>query len=300
MKKNLFIFLFFVFTSLFSQTYTPLLKDGNKWYMSFVDSNYDQCLYVSGRSNYIYKIDGETIINGKTYKKIICEFVSGAHYIRFCGDNLQGNVAALLREDISERKVYRYNSNSNSETILYDFSLKVNDAFPTNGFDTYFLNNGSPTISSIGYGTVFNEEVRYFGIVGLQGYSNAVYEGIGSASGLLELPFYVGISYGNVLTCFENTSGLSCNSQLVLGASENSVEKNLTLYYSKENQGFKIIGNPSQDYKVSFYENTGRLLEEVNTKGKQSFSLKNTVKNKILFYTITSNVNSWKGKIMIQ
>ncbi|WP_333851843.1 hypothetical protein [Epilithonimonas sp.] len=299
MKKNLLILLLFAFFNVFSQAYTPLLQEGNKWYVSFIDSNYDQCLYISGRSNYVYKIDGETIINGKTYKKIICDFESGPHYIRFCGDNLQGNLAALLREDINERKVYRYYPNSNTETVLYDFSVKVNDAFPTNGFDTYFLNNGAPKISAIGYGTVFNTEVKYFGIDGLSGGTNVVYEGIGNKSGLLELPFYVGISYGNLLNCFENTAGQSCNSQLVLGTSENSTEKNLTLYYSKENQDFKVLGNPSQDYKVGFYEATGRLIEERNAKGKQSFSVKNIIKNKILFYTITSQGKSWKGKIII-
>ncbi len=300
MKKNLFVLLLFTFINAFSQSYTPLLKEGNKWYVSFVDSNYDQCLYITGRTNYVYEVGGEEIIGGKTYKKILCDFGLYPYHIRFCGDNLQGNVAALLREDINERKVYRYNPNSNTETVLYDFSLQVNDSFPTNGFDTYFLSNGSPTVANIGYGKVFNTDVKYFGINGLHGLNNAVYEGIGSESGLLELPFYIGISYGNVLNCFENAAGQSCNSQLVLGISENFTEQNLTLHYSKSNNDFKIIGNPFQDYKISFYESTGRLVEEVNANGKQTFSLKNDIKNKILFYTITSLGKSWKGKVMIQ
>lgn len=300
MRKNLLIVLLFIFVNIFSQAYTPLLQYGNKWYVGFVDSNYDQCLYISGRTNYVYEVGGEEIFNGKTYKKILCDFGLSPYHIRFCGDNLQGNVAAYLREDIAERKVYKYNPNSNSETIIYDFSLKANDSFPTSGYDTYFLHNGSATVTDVGYGTVFNTEVKYFRINGLQGSKNLVYEGIGSESGLLELPFYIGISYGNLLDCFENTAGQSCNSQLVMGTAEQSTEKNLTLYYSKENRDFKILGNPSQDYKVSFYEATGRLAEEVNAKGKQNFSLRNTVKNEILFYTIKSEGRIWKGKVMIQ
>ena len=77
------------------------------------------------------------------------------------------------------------------------------------------------------------------------------------------------------------------------------MQKNINLYYSKEHQNFKILGESSQDFTIEFYEASGKLTEEVKTKGNQNFVLKNTVKNKILFYIITYQSHSWKGKILI-
>ena len=301
MKKILLILSMSTFLNLFSQEYTPLLKEGNIWHIIFYDTNYDQCLFLAGNSSYRYKIDGEATINGKNYKRIITEFASGNPTpIRFCGDVLQGNLAALLREDIAERKVYRYNSTTNTETLLYDFSVQVNDPVPVDSFDAKYC-GCDRMVKSVGFGNVFNTNVKYFEAVSLTDVSNYgfIYEGIGSFSGLLEEPNKLNLSYGNRMNCFENTSGVSCNSQLVLGTSENTVAKNINLYYSKEHQNFKILGESSHDFTVEFYEASGKLTEEIKTKGNQNFVLKNNVKSKILFYIITYQSHSWKGKILI-
>lgn len=303
MKKNLFILLLFAFVNLFSQAYTPLLKEGNKWWVSLSEGYCETC-NPSASFWYIF-INGETAIDGVVYKKIYSNlyFVnpisptgpfpgSPGHYT-----NNPDVFQCLMREDLTSRKVYFLDANTNTEKLIYDFSAQIGDVVNCN----WRWGGGESiiTIDNIEYGSVFGKDnVKTFKL----DYSKNIYQGIGSRSGLFSAPsnpFFEVASYS--LGCFEDVSGKSCDSQfVVLETSENSSEKNLTLYYSKENQDFKILGNPSQDYKVSFYEGTGRLSEEVNTKGKQSFSLKNTVKNKILFYTITSQGKSWKGKIMIQ
>ena len=297
MKKNLFIFLFFVFTSLFSQSYTPLLKEGNKWWVYYREGWCDIC-NAQYKASYIF-INGETTVSGVIYKRIYSNLYHINPYGPFGTDVPNTNnpdvFECLMREDTNTRKVYFLDASTNKEKLLYDFYAQNGDIIDSEW--KWGSNNWPVTINSILYGSVFGRNnVRTF-----QTDSGYIYEGIGSQSGLFtrpgSQPFEIGAYW---LDCFEDTSGKSCISQFVLGTAENSIEKNLILYYSKDNNDFKILGNLSLDYKVSFYETTGRLLEEVNTKGKQSFSLKNTVKNKVFFYTITSQGSLWKGKVMVE
>lgn len=295
MKKNLLIVLLFIFFNVLSQSYTPLLKEGNKWWVYYREGYCDFC-NPQYRAYYIF-INGETVVDNVVYKRIYSNLYRNCPYMGSCTNPTNPDVfECLMREDLITKKVYFLDSNTNTEKLIYDFSAQAGDVL-----DVYWRwgGEGYPTaIDDIVYGSVFGKEnVKTF----VSGYHN-IYEGIGSQSGLFTrpagLPFEVGAFW---LDCFEDTTGKSCVSQfVVLGTSENSTEKNLTLYYSKENQDFKILGSPSQDYKVSFYEATGRLSEEVDTKGKQNFSLRNIVKNEILFYTIKSEGRIWKGKVIIQ
>lgn len=297
MKKNLFILLLFAFINCFSQAYTPLLKEGNKWWVYYREGWCDIC-NAQFKAYYIF-INGETTISGVTYKKMYSNLYHINPYGPF-GNGIPNTnnpdvFECLMREDIVARKVYFLDTSTNTEKLMYDFSGQIGDA--VNSEWKWGSNNWPVTINNILYGSVFGRN----NIKTFQTDSGLIYEGIGSQSGLFTRPdgqpFELGAYW---LDCFEDNLGKSCISQFVLGTSEDSLEKNLTLYYSKENSDFKILGNPSQDYKISFYESTGRLVEEVNAKGKQNFYLKNTVKNRILFYTISSQGNSWKGKVMIQ
>lgn len=299
MKKNLLILFLFAFFNVFSQTYTPLLKEGNKWWVYYREGYCDIC-NAQFRAYYIF-INGEITISGVTYKKIYSNLYHINPYGPFGNGESNTNnpdvFECLMREDTATKKVYILDPVTNTDKLLYDFSAQKGDVIDSNfrwGFYNYPV-----TIDDVVSGSVFGKDnVKTF----KSDYNNNIYEGIGSQSGLFSRPaghpFEIGAYW---LDCFEDTVGKSCDSQFVLlGTSENSIDKNLTLYYSKLNNDFKVLGNLSQDYKVTFYESTGRLIEEVNAKGKQSFSLKNIIKNKILFYTITSQGKSWKGKVMIQ
>lgn len=292
MKKNLFILLlFFTSFNLFSQSYTPLLKEGNKWWESYWDSSgYN----FYGRENYYYFINGESLLNGFIYKKIYYNkyetCLSPLSFFSCYPTNNPDQFVGLYREDILGKKVYQYDGgDSSGDFLVYDFSKNIGEAMTP-----YQL-----TIEEINYGNVFSRNVKGFKFSQNSPIQNFyIYEGIGSGNGLFS-GRNDSFEVGRDLLCFEDTSGKFCNSQFILGNSESNLEKSLTLYYSKETQNYKIIGNPLLDYKISFYEATGRLLEEVNAKGNQSFYLKNTTKN-ILFYTITNQGKSWKGKIMVQ
>jgi hypothetical protein len=123
MKKRL-NFLFYFFSALlFSQDYVPLLDDYNEWQ---VTNCYFGCLTD------FYYTDGDTITDGYNYK-----ILDGYHFI---------SRSILLREDILEKKVFLnfIQETGNTEYLLYDFSLNIDDSID-------MKNPISPFIENAGY-----------------------------------------------------------------------------------------------------------------------------------------------------
>ena len=67
----------------------------------------------------LYKVEGDSIINGMTYKKI---FSSNEQ-------NQQWQLFRLMREDAENAKVWIWNGYSNKENLEMDFALNVGDIF---------------------------------------------------------------------------------------------------------------------------------------------------------------------------
>ena len=120
MKKRL-SFLFYFFSALlFSQDYVPLLDDYNEWQ---VTNCYFGCLTD------VYYTDGDTITDGHNYK-----ILDGYHFI---------SRTILLREDILEKKVFLnfIQATGNTEYLLYDFSLNIDDSIDMKNPISPFLEN---------------------------------------------------------------------------------------------------------------------------------------------------------------
>lgn len=288
---KLYLFFSIVFTNLiFSQQYKPLLVDGNKWHVSFYDGRPDiSCINISQSTSYIYKISGDSIVNGKTYKKITFDFTKYP-YIRGCGSfqNEKNNFAALLREDINEKKVYRNINGTINENVLYDFSLNTGNEIPITGYD--FDNFNTTNVDKVLFGSIFG---KYFSLINT-GY---LFEGIGSSNGLLEFPGQRPFEFGHWLECFETSSGIVCNG--FLANSEISINpSNPKLYFSKTDKSLKIILPENKIVKVDFYDSAGQLIKQISTKSNQSFYLDRNFKG-ILFYKITDD-KVYSGKLILE
>lgn len=295
MKKTLLLFASFFATQLSSQEYVPLLKEGNKWHQTTVNYNFGGPSTIHG---FYYFINGEETKNGFVYKKLY----SKTH----CFSSLYPSPCfpiessefffKLIRENVDEKKVYYYDEQSNSDFLLYDFSLKVGDDIPNN-FPYHAVNTTYDTykITSIDNGKVFNRNVKSF-----SDYSLRIYEGIGSNTGLFSAPGSPIFEGGNWLSCFEDaTSEKSCDSQF-LNIKDISKRKAFTLAYSKELDQFKIFGKKG-DCIVKFYDASGKLLNEVLVKSGEYFTIKYvTSQNKILFYELTSSGITERGNLLLR
>ena len=164
------LFIIFLFPKAgMSQSYTPLLDTFNEWHFT---TCYSGCLTD------VYYTDGDTVVNGKTYK-----ILDGFHYI---------SRSFLIREDISNQKVYLLFDGPNilkSEILLYDFSIQAGDTFlMENPISPFPPNPGNFICDSIISRPLLdgnNYKHFYFHPIDtLQAYSqNAIWiEGIGSLS----------------------------------------------------------------------------------------------------------------------
>ena len=107
------------------KAYRPLVEDGKVWKVGGVGSNPVQLV------EYCY-FDGDTIIDGKTCKQMMCQrYVNAEHpdYAVISQYPMLRNVGAWYEED---KKVFIYDTNSKRFKKIYDFSVDANDTLLIN------------------------------------------------------------------------------------------------------------------------------------------------------------------------
>ncbi len=297
MKKYLLLFASFFIKELSSQEYVPLLKEGNKWYQTNINYNFGGPSSITG---YYHFINGEETKNGFTYKKLYFNtYCYSSLYPSPCFPVESSDVFfKLIRENVDEKKIYYYDEQSNSDVLMYDFSLNIGDEIPNNLYLTNNNYHDGNQVKSIVNGKVFNRNVKSFSIDDYGSYN--IYEGIGSNTGLFYKPGGRMFEGGNWLTCFEDiSSGKSCDSEF-LNTKEVAKKKAFTLAYSKESDSFKIFGK-NGECNVKFYDASGKLLNDLKLNIGEYFSLKSmTSQNKVLYYELTSSGITERGSLLLR
>ncbi len=151
MKSRILLLLLLFPVYLFSQNYIPIPADSTSEWRYYHQWHFksDPCLFYD---DYRVFINGDTIINGKTYKKM---YKTGKHGETPLGPNsncnppvIYSNVyAASIRSDSG--KVYLIKQYYNSELLMFDFTLGVGDTVPYFGdenntiinIDSVLINN---------------------------------------------------------------------------------------------------------------------------------------------------------------
>ena len=182
MKQLIILILFSIGTTLYSQ---PMLEIGTKW-------TYSQFSLLNFRIEpSILSITGDTLINGTKWFRLegdrSCPFPNPADL-------------PFIREE--NRRWFVYTTDTQIESLLYDFSLVAGDTLFVNLFEPDFT--VTFPIDSVGTkvidGTLFN--VQYIGPAGLQHI-----EGIGSNNYLFTLDKYsICDPEAGPIRCFENTT----------------------------------------------------------------------------------------------
>lgn len=306
MRKILTLLIFIFFAKFYTQQYVPLLQEGNKWY-EYNEYYSDGLGEISLTS---ISIDGEETKNGIVYKKLISNLYSKClnRYAYPTGCSLTGNPDVfykLLRETVEERKVYYYDETTNSEVLLYDFSLNIGDEIPYN-FPLSAANaehdpNYIWIINNIIHnGKVFDKTIsKTFTKNNSYPNSNNLYEGVGSNLGLLYPPGRPIFEGGNWLVCFENTaSGKSCESSFLSSKEILNPEK-ISVVYSKNSNSFKVVGKSSEKFQATFYDFSGKLLATKMVKSNEDFYINTGSQHGVFIYKLTSSSGVFTGKIIV-
>ena len=115
--------------------YRPMIEDGKVWKVGSTEGISDSIVKMVD----YYYLDGDTIIDGKTCKKMMCQrYVSPEHpdYDVIIQFPLLRNIGAWYEED---KKVYFYNAQNKQYKMMYDFSLDANETFLIDDYYSYVI-----------------------------------------------------------------------------------------------------------------------------------------------------------------
>ena len=97
-----------------NEDYAPMVVEGYSWNLVYTGADYG--VDIETYHTYTEKIEGDSIIDGVVYKKLWEAYDANLENKQFL---------ALIREDITEQKVFAYNDGA--EVLLYDLGVEVGD-----------------------------------------------------------------------------------------------------------------------------------------------------------------------------
>ena len=115
--------------------YRPFIEEGKVWKVGSTTGISDSIVKMVE----YYYFDGDTIIDGKTFKQMMCQrYVNHNHpdYAVIVKYPLLRKVGAWYEED---KKVYFYNATSKQFRMMYDFSLNANDTLLIDNYYPYVI-----------------------------------------------------------------------------------------------------------------------------------------------------------------
>ncbi len=296
MKKFLFLFLSSCAfpQAMPAQNYTPFPEDIAVWDVYERPSEPDPRLTAFHR----YTMDGDTIINGKSYNKIYCSRWAWTYPPSELNMTRLGYCFGI-RQDITNKKVYRTITINNStvDTLLYDFDLKVGDIIPP----TAATRPGAPAqiVSSID--TVVYSEKKYKRLNlkgGLDG--AALIEGVGNANGLIEYTdgFF---EAADVLNAFCNSTTSDCKDLLALTIQRVNAKNQVRTYPNPFTDKLTIIfDDETIKWDVVISDVLGKEIQRFNQVSKQLTVDRNEMKNGVYFLKFSDKDEAFVKKIIVQ
>lgn len=251
----------FVGLSIAAQEYIPILKEGSFWVMkeSWLSGNVVCSEYSK------VQVDGDTVINGVTYKKLKSAPLRDQNGETYCIEpplfldesEFTPITTYFLREDVDEKRLYiytEYPSETWGEFTVCDFSLEVGDQMvnyfaPIDGIDLFV-----ETIQ-----TTSDNRTQY-----IMDDGSAYTEGIGKVEGnsQIYLSTVHGISYE--VACHGNDEGADSCTGVLSTTSELLPE-------------IKIYPNPTSDkiYFTNLENNSFKLYSILGKEMSFQFSAEN-------------------------
>jgi hypothetical protein len=168
-----------VFTSFLAQDdydYRPMIEEGKVWKVGNTQTILDNSVQVVD----YYYFDGDTIIDGKTCKQMMCQrFVSPNYSNEFWSPkNSLSKVGAWYEED---KKVYVCREGTLGMEMLYDFSLDPNDTLILNDYQPDYIVGPKQTGGLNGFKGVYRDVM----LCGQDIYITTWLEGVGGINGPL-------------------------------------------------------------------------------------------------------------------
>jgi hypothetical protein len=316
-KTLLLLFTFLLSLTCFGQNSVypyPLPPDPSVWTMDVIGQPQPSGCGLYGGTycgSYRDRMEGDTLIGSKTYKKVLETYhivwhpnATNGYYT---GDSLYHTYQGAVRQDTLAGKVFFCMPGRNTDTLLYSYHLSIGDTFPKcylyhDSLTTGFL----PVVRKIDTIQIGSLHYRRFNFSSTLNALPSIIQGVGSTEGLLT-GLYKFFEGGPELVCFNgNPIGSplmysECKAPFSTGLEEISVPL------------FTIAPNPSPGgiFSISGLENHAMILEVYSVLGDKIASLKtvsykqeldlSTQPKGMYFYRVTSeNKLIGSGKLVIE
>ena len=203
MKRLIILLVFVCFTKVnIAQLYQPFPTDSAMWreWAYELDASYNDTW------DYQYFIQGDTIIVGKNYHKIL--YTGTYHHVSWTSGwtNYVNQYKGAFREDTAKHILFCPPGDI-IEYVLYDFNLNVGDTLSQSYMNSLGSGNWVSAIDSILVGGQYHKQYHISNDTASSSWNlNYVsfIEGVGSTFGLL------GLGGGSLWPVFERESHLSC------------------------------------------------------------------------------------------
>lgn len=258
--------------------------------------------------NYQNFINGDTVINGKTYHKI---YSSGKRYSYVSNSGstsyYQNVYKGCIRED-SLKHVYFYLNAL--EYLLYDFNLDLGDTLSDNLHGMGLMHSYDPSIKlivnaidSVIVGGDYHKRYRF----DYSYHTLYLIEGIGSSDGLLET-FDCYPSYSTDLICFKQDNidaypfGQGCDLG-VTGIEEIASEQKIQLFPNPSHGTFTInfMDDAPENAILRISDQLGQTVYEKKLTGNKSHQINaGKIADGIYFIRIQSKGKAYLMKLIIK
>jgi hypothetical protein len=198
--------------------YRPFVEEGKVWKLGGTSENPVQWVEY-------YYFDGDTIIDGKVCKQMMCQRYYGPDYqdddcITIPIPDLR-YVGAWYEED---KKVYYYTIN-NQLKMMYDFSLEANDTLLVDN-EYQFVVGPKQTGGLKGFKDVYRDIMWYWSESGSSSYSTTWLEGVGSIDGPTNNVFFSSVKRSPLLmSCVVGDEVIYLNDEYEDGATPAEARK---------------------------------------------------------------------------
>lgn len=281
-----------------STPYYPLL-DKPKWYTVLPT-------IIEGTS--VRKIEdiGDTLINGTSYTIINISpynLPNLPNTYPFYYDT--GNV--YLREDVLDKKVYQKSSTSGfPDSLIYDFSLNVGDAFP--GIPAITLTTIDSVLIASGYHKRFIFTYANDSIVWIEGVGN-ITNPLGTNAWFYYLGFHIICSYQNDTLVYDEGGLYAINCGNITSDNHHELtmqNSELSIVPNPNNGSFSVVVDllTKQTVDLNIYNSLGQVEQIIysNTvleSGKKVINCSEKLKAGVYFVKLSYEGKSWITKLFV-
>ncbi len=296
MKKLLLLFstLLAFFANGQTSVYHPFPESNAIW-----NIHYQFYCFFNGTSdeNYSITISGDTLISSQTYHKLTTPYVQ-SFSTGTCGGISTGYKGAI-RQDIINRKVYFVPPSSNTEQLLYDFTMQVGDT--VRGY-TEPITMQTDTVQSIDSVLVGNSYRKRWNINTC--YNIHFIEGIGSTYGLTERsPGCITDLADYSITCFQQNGqtlypNTTTNCQLITSVnSKDEISLQVNVYPNPSN-GLFTVDLDQLIKEIQLTDLLGNIILQQRTNNQTKFNIENLKSGTYILTLIDKDNRTTNRKII--